>query len=113
MAGLMNRIVVPLSVVLALVGIWVTGAATFKYSALMTQSQKLQLEISKLQAKQPIYTRVRQVLQDFAAYGQVQPALEPLLTKYGLKAQGATQPATPPTSTRPAAKGSSATGTGR
>ena len=119
MAGLMNRIVVPLSVVLALVGVWVTWSATSKYSTLMTQSQQVQQQLLNFQVRQQqLAPRVRQVLQEVAAYGQGKPALESLLAKYGLRIQPAApatsaQPPRPATRSAVPAKGSTETGTGR
>ncbi|MCX7824343.1 MAG: hypothetical protein N2689_02170 [Verrucomicrobiae bacterium] len=116
----MNRIVVPLGVLLALIGVGLTWAATSKNSKLTSELQQVQQELNNLQSRQPIYARVRQVVQDFVQYGQVQPALDPLLIKYGLKApaapaaaapQPAAQPPRPATTTpRPAKGGTSESG---
>jgi len=105
MAGLMNRIVVPLSVILALIGVGFTWSATSKNTRLTGELQTVQQQLNELQSRQPIYTRVRQVVQDFVAYGQVQPALDALLVKYGLKAPTAAPAVTPqpiPQAPRPA-----------
>jgi hypothetical protein len=120
MAGLMNKVVVPLSVVLALIGVVLAWSDTSKYKKLMADSQQMQQQLMNLQVqRQQVGPRVQQLLQEIAAYGQGRPAIEQLLARYGLRFQPTTpapssaQPLRPAPRTSPTSKSGIESGTGR
>ena len=95
MSELINKLVVPLSVILALIGVifaWFSGS---NYAKLLDDARRKSVEVNQVQLEQAVYQRLSQEL---LVYSSKQPAIDPVLQAFGLK-QGPQQPA--PQTTRP------------
>jgi len=94
MSELIKKLVVPVCVILALIGVvlaWSRGSA---HAQLLDEARTLSVQVSQLQFRQTIYQQFATVLVD---YSRRQPAIDPILVAFNLKAappQAAPQPAT-------------------
>lgn len=100
MSDLIKKLVVPISVILALIGVvlaWSRGSA---HAQLLDEARNLSVQLNQMQFRQTVYQRLAQEL---LIYSQRQPAIDPVLVAFGLKpappqaapAPAATQPARP------------------
>ncbi len=91
MSELINKLVVPVSVVLALIGVimaWSRGSAN---AQLLEEARQNSMIAQQVQLQQAVYQRLSQEL---LVYSRQQPAIDPVLQAFGLKPQPA-QPAQP------------------
>ena len=102
MSELINKLVVPVSVVLALIGVimaWSRGSAN---AQLLEEARQNSMIAQQVQLQQAVYQRLSQEL---LVYSRQQPAIDPVLQAFGLKPQPAqpAQPARPSTTPSTAA----------
>lgn len=101
MSELIKKLVVPISVILALIGVvlaWSRGSA---HAQLLDEARTLSVQVNQMQFRQTVYQRLAQEL---LVYSQRQPAIDPVLVAFGLK-PGPPQPAksqTTPAASQPA-----------
>ena len=94
MSELIKKLVVPVCVILALIGVvlaWSRGSA---HAQLLDEARTLSVQLNQMQFRQTVYQRLAQEL---LVYSQQQPAIDPVLVAFGLK------PAPPQSAAQPAA----------
>ncbi|MFA6562486.1 MAG: hypothetical protein WCV00_11315 [Verrucomicrobiia bacterium] len=82
MSELIKKLVVPISVILALIGVvlaWSRGSA---HAQLLDEARTLSVQVNQMQFRQTVYQRLAQEL---LVYSQRQPAIDPVLVAFGLK----------------------------
>ncbi|MBI5683858.1 MAG: hypothetical protein HZC54_02135 [Verrucomicrobia bacterium] len=98
MSELIKKLVVPISVILALIGVvlaWSRGSA---HAQLLDEARNLSVQVNQMQFRQTVYQRLAQEL---LVYSQRQPAIDPVLVAFGLK-PAPPQPAQQPAASQPA-----------
>lgn len=112
MRDMIEKVLVPLAVVLAIAGVSLAWAGSAKNAQLLTDAGQVQNELNGIQMRRMVYQRLAQ---DLVAYSQVQPVIDAVLVPFGFKAgppraagapqgqapQGQPQPQTPAASPQP------------
>ncbi len=98
MSELIKKLVVPISVILALIGVVVAWTRGSVHAKLLDEARTLQVQVNQLQTLQMVSQRIAQEL---LVYSQQQPAIDPTLIAFGLK-PGPQQPAKSSSATQPA-----------
>jgi hypothetical protein len=83
MRDIVEKVVVPLALVLAIVGVSLAWFGSAKNSQLLTQAREVQNELNGLQFRRTVYV---QLAQSLLAYSQMQPNIDAVLIPMGLKA---------------------------
>lgn len=101
MSELIKKLVVPICVILALIGVvlaWSRGSA---HAQLLDEARALSVQVNQLQSLQMLSQRLAQEL---LIYSQQQPAIDPVLVAFGLKPAPpqAARPQGAPATTQPA-----------
>ena len=97
MSELIKKLVVPISVILALIGVVLAWSRGNAHAQLLDEARTLSVQVNQLQSLQMISQRLAQEL---LVYSQRQPAIDPVLVAFGLKpappqpAKSQTAPAT-------------------
>lgn len=107
MSELINKLVVPVCAILALIGVilaWSRGSAN---AQLLDEARQHSVYVNQVQLEQAVYQRLSQEL---LVYSRQQPAIDPVLQAFGLKpappqpaqapARSTTTPSTPAPRTR-------------
>jgi hypothetical protein len=92
MSDLIKKLVVPITVILALIGVvlaWSRGSA---HAQLLDEARNLSVQLNQMQFRQTVYQRLAQEL---LVYSQQQPAIDPVLVAFGLKPAPPQPPARP------------------
>jgi hypothetical protein len=99
MSELIKKLVVPISVILALIGVvlaWSRGSA---HAQLLDEARQHSVAMNQMQFRQTIYQQFASVLLD---YSRRQPAIDPVLVAFNLKAGPPPQAAPAPAASQPA-----------
>ncbi|MFA5191131.1 MAG: hypothetical protein WA117_06470 [Verrucomicrobiia bacterium] len=107
MSELIKKLVVPISVILALIGVVLAWSRGSVHAKLLDEARTLSVQVNQLQSLQMVSQRVAQEL---LVYSQRQPAIDPTLIAFGLK-PAPQQPAQPSSATQPARSQSSSSST--
>ena len=107
MSELIKKLVVPISVILALIGVVLAWSRGSVHAKLLDEARTLSVQVNQLQSLQMVSQRVAQEL---LVYSQRQPAIDPTLIAFGLKS-GPQQPAQQSSATQPARSQSSSSST--
>lgn len=107
MSELIKKLVVPISVILALIGVVLACTRGNAHATLLDEARSLSVQVNQLQTLQMVSQRLAQEL---LVYSQRQPAIDPTLAAFGLK-PAQQQPAPQSSATQPARSQNSSSST--
>lgn len=110
MSELIKKLVVPVSVILALIGVIVVWQRASTHDQLLDEARQNSIAVNQVQREQSAY---QQLLQQLMIYSRQQPAIDRVLIAFGLKqappqatlpaqpAQPSARPSTTPSTAAP------------
>jgi hypothetical protein len=82
MQDIVKKIIVPVTLILALAGVVLVWARGGQNAQLLADARQVQNDLNGIQVRRMVFQRL---VQDVMLYSQQQPAIDPLLIQLGLK----------------------------